>query len=303
MHLGNSVICPVTGIPMLIAMGSAVYYALKSAKKDFNKDKILPTIVLTVFVFCLQMINFSIPYTGASGHIIGGVLLAVLLGPSVAFISMTAILLVQALFFADGGILALGCNIFNMGFISCFVAYPLVYKAISKNKNPMQAIILSSILALELGSVAVVLESVLSGTVIKPFGFLCLMVGIHFAIAFVEGLFTAAIVWLAQKFSFSKVFLSGLSLLSIILAGIISNYASSKPDGLEWSLLNISNSFIAQTQGQIYTIAETIQAKTSILLSGFSNEAANMLGLIILAVMMLGFTVLVYKRENSVSEV
>ncbi len=303
MHLGNSVICPVTGIPMLIAMGSAVYYALKSAKKDFNKNKILPTIVLTVFVFCLQMINFSIPYTGASGHIIGGILLALLLGPSIGFLSLSLILLIQALFFADGGILALGCNIFNMGFISCFIAYPLVYKFLSKNKNPLPPAILSSILALELGSVAVVIEAVLSGTVIKPLWFLCLMIGIHLITALAEGLFTAAIIWIAQKHNFSKVFISSLSLISIMLAGIISNYASSKPDGLEWSLLNISNSFTAQTQGQIYNIAEAIQSKTSIILSSFSHSEANIIGLIILSIIMLVFTMLIYNRENSTGEV
>lgn len=140
MHLGNSVICPVTGIPMIAAMGFAAFRAFKKAKINFKKEQILPTIALTSLVFGLQMINFTIPYTGSSGHIVGGLLLAALLGPYVGFLAICAILLVQALFFADGGLMALGCNIFNMGFLACFVAYPLYLNRLPKIKklSPVQ---------------------------------------------------------------------------------------------------------------------------------------------------------------------
>ena len=104
MHLGNGIICPVTGIPMLAAAGIAAYYAYKKAKTDFTKNKIFTTVAATTLVFALQMINFAIPQTGSSGHIVGGILLAILLGPAAAFLAMCAILLVQAVFFADGGI-------------------------------------------------------------------------------------------------------------------------------------------------------------------------------------------------------
>ena len=86
--------------------------------------------VAGAFVFAAQMLNFAIPGTGSSGHLGGALLLAILLGPEAAFLVMASILAVQALFFADGGLLALGCNIFNLGFFPAFVAYPLVYRRI-----------------------------------------------------------------------------------------------------------------------------------------------------------------------------
>ena len=73
MHLGNSIICPVTGIPMLAAAGVAAYFAYKKAKTDFSKDKIFKTVAATGLVFAMQMINFAIPETGSSGHIVDNV--------------------------------------------------------------------------------------------------------------------------------------------------------------------------------------------------------------------------------------
>ena len=86
--------------------------------------------VLGAFIFAAQMLNFTIPATGSSGHLGGGMILAILLGPYAAFLVMASVLTVQALFFADGGLLALGCNIFNLGFFPCFIAYPFIYKKI-----------------------------------------------------------------------------------------------------------------------------------------------------------------------------
>jgi len=76
-------------------------------------------------VFAAQMINFSIPGTGSSGHLGGGMLLAVLLGPYAGFLTVASILLIQALFFGDGGLLAYGCNVFNLGFFTCLYPIPV----------------------------------------------------------------------------------------------------------------------------------------------------------------------------------
>jgi len=80
--------------------------------------------VLGAFVFAAQMVSFAIPGTGSSGHLGGGLLLAILIGPSAAFPVMVSVPAVQALFFGDGGLLALGCNILNLGFFTSFVAFP-----------------------------------------------------------------------------------------------------------------------------------------------------------------------------------
>lgn len=282
MHLGNSVICPVTGIPMLALAGITAFYAFKHARKNFSKDKIIPTVLLTVFVFALQTVNFAIPTTGSSGHIVGAVLLAILSGPCVAFLSMSAVLLVQAVFFADGGLVSLGCNIFNMGFLACFVAYPFIYKPLADKNHKFIGAVLASVVALQLGSTAVVTESALSGSTSLNIGlFMGLMQSIHLVIGVVEGLFTALII----SFADSKVFNYTIGGASLFLAGVISNYASTKPDGLEWSLLKISDNFVAQTSGQFYATAENLQSQFA-MLNTMPSVTANITGLVILSVSM-----------------
>ena len=301
MHLGNSIICPVTGIPMLVAAGAMVVWAFKKAKKDFTKDSILPAVALTSFVFALQMINFSIPTTGSSGHIVGAVLLAALLGPYTGFLAICGILLVQALFFADGGLMALGCNIFNMGILACFAAYPLIYKPLAGRKRPVTGAILASIAALQLGSIAVVIESFISGSTSNFAMFASLMQSIHFAIGIIEGIFTAAVIVIANKTAISKKFSYSISGLALILAGFISQYASTKPDGLEWSLLNMSESFVEQTQGYFYNLSEIIQAKTAIL-SQIPAIPANILGLLAVAFIMYAACIILTNKKSEAYE-
>ena len=295
MHLGNGIICPVTGIPMLLAAGAAAFYAYKKAKEDFSKDKIFKTVSLTSLVFALQMINFAIPSTGSSGHIVGAILLAALLGPYAAFLSMCAILIVQAVFFADGGLMALGCNIFNMGFLACFIAYPLLYKPLADNKRIFSGAFLASVAALQLGSIAVVAEGFLSGSITSRLAdFTLLMQGIHLPIGIIEGIVTGAII-VAAKFVDTKKFSIGLSSLAVILAGFISAYVSQRPDGLEWSLLNISDSVVMQTQGSIYTIAEALQAKIAVL-ANLATIPANIIGLLIIGLTMYTLSILLNKK-------
>ncbi len=287
MHLGNGIICPVTGIPMLAIAGVSAIWALKKARKDFKKENIPQTAALTAFVFALQMINFTIPSTGSSGHIIGAVLLSALLGPYAAFLAMCAILTVQAVFFADGGLMALGCNIFNMGFLACFVVYPLVYKPLVDNKKYALGAFLSSVAALQLGSVAVVAEAYLSGSITSNIAsFAALMQGIHLAIGAAEGLFTAAVVYAVMNGKIRQSILTSVfSVSALVIGAFLAQYASQKPDGLEWSLLKMSDSMVMQTQGILYSISESIQAKTAVL-AQIQPIAANISGIIITALLM-----------------
>lgn len=287
MHLGNGIICPVTGIPMLAIAGVSAIWALKKARKDFKKENIPQTAALTAFVFALQMINFTIPSTGSSGHIIGAVLLSALLGPYAAFLAMCAILTVQAVFFADGGLMALGCNIFNMGFLACFVVYPLVYKPLVDNKKYALGAFLSSVAALQLGSVAVVAEAYLSGSITSNIAsFAALMQGIHLAIGAAEGLFTAAVVYAVMNGKIRQSILTSVfSVSALVIGAFLAQYASQKPDGLEWSLLKMSDSMVMQTQGVLYSISESIQAKTAVL-AQIQPIAANISGIIITALLM-----------------
>lgn len=165
--------------------------ALETAKKK------LPTMaVMSALVFAGQMINYTIPGTGSSGHLCGGMLLSAMLGPWAGFLSMIVILAIQALFFADGGLLALGANVWNMAFYGCFVGYFLIYRPLmrgnlSAGKARLRmtlASVLGCVATLQLGAFSVVLETTLSGITALPLGaFAVLMQPIHLAIGLVEG--------------------------------------------------------------------------------------------------------------------
>ncbi len=281
MHLGNGVICPVTGIPMLLIAGGSLFYAIKQARREIKKDKIAKIVLLTTFVFALQMINFSIPSTGSSGHIIGAILLASILGPNIAFIAMSLIIAIQALFFNDGGLLALGCNIFNMGFLACYVVYPFVYKTFSNKNKQYMGCILSAITALQLGSIAIVLELLLSGSIISNVGaFLVLMQGIHLPIGIFEGIFTSLLILISSKTNLSRYFNSFIGLFSLGLGVFIVNYSSNKPDGLEWSMLKMSDFFVEHTHGYVYNFVQSVHIK----FYSFVNlmpDISNILGLLL----------------------
>ncbi len=125
MHMADALISPAVGGTMWVATAATAVYCAKKVREENDPTKIPLMGVLGAFIFAAQMLNFTIPATGSSGHLGGGLILAILLGPYAAFLTIASVLTVQALFFADGGLLALGCNIFNLGFFPAFVAYPL----------------------------------------------------------------------------------------------------------------------------------------------------------------------------------
>jgi cobalt/nickel transport system permease protein len=204
MHMADALLSPAVGGTMWAATAGITYYSARKLKQEMDDRKLPLMGVLGAFVFAAQMINFTIPATGSSGHLAGGMILAILLGPYAAFLTMASVITVQALFFADGGLLALGCNIFNMGFFACFVAYPLIYKKLV-GEQPTQGRILlgaiaAAILSLQMGAFGVVLETMFSGISDLPFTtFLLLMQPIHLAIGVVEGLVTATVVAFVWK--------------------------------------------------------------------------------------------------------
>ncbi len=115
--MGDALISPEVAGAMYAATGGLIACSSKKISEDPDFARRLPFAgIMGAFVFTSQMINFAVPGTGSSGHIGGGLLLAALLGPYAAVLVMSSILLIQCLLFADGGLLALGCNIFNLGF-------------------------------------------------------------------------------------------------------------------------------------------------------------------------------------------
>ena len=286
MHMADALISPAVGGIILAASAGAAAYSIKKIKYDLDEKKIPLMGVMGAFVFAAQMINFSIPGTGSSGHIGGGMLLAILLGPYAGFLTMASILLIQALFFGDGGLLAYGCNVFNIGFFTCFIAYPFIYKWFVRkevtSKKIFGASVISVVLGLQMGAFSVVLETLLSGKTELPFGtFVLLMQPIHLAIGVVEGLVTAAVVafvWKARpeiienaaigealgNISMKKV-LTGLVIAVIIIGGALSWFASANPDGLEWSMEKTAGTAELEAPDGIHETLSGIQEKTAFL--------------------------------------
>jgi cobalt/nickel transport system permease protein len=288
MHMADALLSPAVGATMWAGSIAAIGYSSGKLKKNIDNKTIPLMGVMGAFIFAAQMINFSIPVTGSSGHIGGGMILAIILGPYAAFLALASILTVQALFFADGGLLALGCNIWNMGIYPCFLVYPLIYKPMTGDGTSARrlsiAAIVSVVIALQLGAFSVVLETLLSGKSELPFStFVLLMQPIHLAIGLVEGIITAGIISYVRKArpeileatSLSQPLNAGISIknilvafviLAVITGGALSWFASTHPDGLEWSIEKVTGKGeLADTKQGIAPVLTEIQEKTAFL--------------------------------------
>lgn len=261
MHMADALLSPAVGGTMWAASAGTIVYCSSKVRKELDDKKVPLMGVLGAFLFAAQMINFSIPATGSSGHLGGGLLLSILLGPYAAFLTIASVLVVQALFFADGGLLALGCNIFNLGFFPAFIAYPLIYKKIVGDQPTPSKITIGAIIAgvvsLQMGAFSVVLETVTSGISSLPFStFVLLMQPIHLGIGIVEGFVTAAVIAFVYK-ARPEILLSAQAAkpigafpvrnvvivffaLALFTGGFVSWFASENPDGLEWSIKKVT---------------------------------------------------------------
>ena len=310
MHMSDALVSPVVGGVMWV---SALAIARSSAKKlEKEQSENLPLMgVAGAFVFAAQMINVAIPGTGSSGHLGGGLLLAALLGPEAAFLILFAVLFIQALFFADGGLLALGCNVMNMGFFPAFVAYPLLRKALStKQSIPRLRIMTAAILAVELGAVGVVFETALSGLAAldwKPF--LVAFLPIHLLIGILEGLVTVSIITFLvpiksdlfpehkPSVSTGKKWIGAIGLvIALAIAGIGSRYASAHPDGLEWALskAQFTEATIPDIQTKLAPFPD-YQSKTK---TDESSSKAGLVGVLITLAALTGLTLFVKHRSS-----
>ena len=288
MHMADALLSPAVGTTLWAGTVAVGGYASKKLKEQID-DRMIPLMgVLGAFIFAAQMINFTIPGTGSSGHLGGGMILAIILGPHAAFLVMASVLTVQALFFADGGLLALGCNIWNLGFYPCFLVYPFIYKPlVGDSKNPgriLVASIVSVIVALQLGAFSVVMETLLSGKSELPFGaFVLLMQPIHLAIGIVEGFVTAGVINyvrsarpeilesmavsrpLGAEVSLKKIMMTFV-VLAVITGGALSWFASTHPDGLEWSIEKVTGKGeLPEQEHGIAAVLKGFQEKTAFL--------------------------------------
>lgn len=288
MHMADALVSPAVAGTMAACSVGAAAYSIRKIRLTEEPDKIPVMGVMGAFVFAAQMINFTIPGTGSSGHLCGGMLLTALLGPYAAFLTMIGVLVVQCLLFADGGILALGCNIWNMAFYGCFLGYFLFWKPMQKRgisrTRIMFASIAGAVISLQAGAFSVTLETLFSGVTSLPFGvFLAAMQPIHLVIGLVEGLITSAVLLFIYEarpsllegevqtaentkktFSLRKTLLI-MAAAAVFTGGALSLAASEYPDGLEWSIAKITgDTEVAPGEGKVYKDTEKIQNASSL---------------------------------------
>jgi len=291
MHMANELLSvPIAGLTLALAAVLLSIAARRAGRA--TADRRLPLMgVMGAFVFAAQMINFTLPgMPGTSGHLGGGVLLAILLGPAAGIVAMAGILIVQCLLFQDGGLLALGCNIINMGVIPCLLGWGLyrfilgpVVKAAAWRQY--LAAWLACVVGVTAGAAMVPVEAALSGVLQVPFGqFLGVMIGVHLIIGLCEGAITFAVIaylrrvrpeLLGLALDHAPVEARGpgylvvmVSLLgtALLMAGVVGWFASTSPDGLEWSYLEHrygSAKEAVENQSPIVSAVDQWQAKWS----------------------------------------
>ena len=254
MHMANELLSVPVAAGTLAIAGAGLGLVCRKARQIIASDKLALMGVLGAFVFAAQMVNFQLPaMPGTSGHIVGAVLLAIILGPHAAAIVMSSVVIIQCLIFQDGGLLALGCNLINMALVPTYLGW-FLYKTVTAGRPGSGRIylgaMLACVIALEAGALLVPIQAGLSGVLVVPFShFLVTMLGVHLLVGLIEGLITLAVLGYLQqvrpdivaghlpgKVRLSrKALLATLAVFTVIVAVGLSLIASGLPDGLEWS--------------------------------------------------------------------
>jgi len=291
---------------------AGVAVALRHFKAEDHPRKI-PLLGLTAaFVFASQMLNFPVA-GGTSGHLIGAVLTAILLGPSAAVIVITSVLVVQCFLFADGGVSALGANVFNMALVAPLVGYAIyaaMHKVYSGIRGTIVAASFASWCSAVIASVCCTGELALSGTVPWSTAFVA-MTGVHALIGIGEGLITALVLAAlyatrpellraegetgrpgeAQTF-----FLYGL-LVVIGLLLFVLPFASPLPDGLERVAKDLGFDYAAARQSALpapfasYRFPGVSGGAASAIVSG-------VVGVVVVFVLSIGLSFVLFPRKG-----
>jgi len=260
MHMANELLSVPVAAVTLAAAGVVVAIASRRARQAAGDDRLPLMGVMGAFVFAAQMVNFTLPgMPGTSGHLGGGVLLAILLGPAAGIVTMATILIVQCLLFQDGGLLALGCNILNLGVVPCLLGWAVYRTALGPAARAAAwrqylAAWVACLAGVTAGAAMVPIEAAASGVLQVPIRqFLGVMIGVHLAIALFEGAATFAVIAYLRRVRPElmglepvglpadtqrpgyRIVITSLLVTALLLAGVVSWFASAWPDGLEWS--------------------------------------------------------------------
>ena len=299
----NVTMSAATGV---ISFGTLWAY-IRSAK-DLIADKFIAlTGMMSALIFVLQMINFPVA-AGTSGHLLGGALAVIVLGPRLGLICLSVVVIIQSLLFADGGLSALGVNVLNMAIVTSATSWFIVkywIKFIGKNRISIVSVsVLAGILSVVFSSIAFTIQYAIGGTISIPVGTVLLaMVTTHFIIGFGEGIITALIVTLLIRVrpdliyayersneNTTKVSFYGLFIILILLLSLITPFASSSPDGLE----SVAEEFgFTQTDGVVLLLDDYgISAVNN---DFISTVLSALLGVIVLTIM---FNLIISRRKS-----
>ena len=194
LHAPDGFLTLPVAVVMWAATGLVLVVAIRRTNRSLDERAVPLLGVMAAFIFAAQMFNFAIP-GGTSGHLLGGVLAAVLLGPWAGTLAMTAVVMVQGLVFQDGGLLAMGANIFNMGVIGTLGGYGL-YRLLCRllggeDRGRLPAAGIAAWAAVVVGALAMAVQLGVSG--VTPLNVaLPVMVGWHALIGVGEALITMA---------------------------------------------------------------------------------------------------------------
>ena len=255
----NAMVSPTVCVATNLAAATLVGLSIvKLRRQQAPMRRMAPMMVVcAALIFAAQMLNFSLPGVEASGHLIGGILLATLLGPWAATLTMSAVIALQCLLLGDGGLMALGCNIINMAVIPCMVVYPLLMRPLARRGTVMglmMGAIIASVVALQLGAASLSLMTALSDSSLPIGQLLSHMQPIHLLIGFAEGAITAVALGLAMRMRADLLgdvngqtaeakpsTLTIIAVMALVIALSATLATSQLPDGMEWSMEQVTD--------------------------------------------------------------
>ena len=305
MHIPDGFLSTLMAVILWVVSAISVAYALRRVDKDLGERQVPLMGVLAAAIFAGQMLNFSVT-GGTSGHLLGAALATILLGPWAAVIVLTSVVSIQALIFQDGGLLALGANLFNMAVIGVTVSY-FVYTSLhklarGKSWGVFAGGFAAAWLSIVVASLAAALELALSGT--SPANIAVpAMGGIHMLIGLGEGLITVgalAFLYAARRDLLrsgeaapkggAAVWIFGLGIAALL--AVLSPLASAHPDGLEW--VAAQKGFLETARAPLYNLIPDYT------FPGISNTAlativAGIIGMLLVFGVALGVA---YMRRN-----
>jgi len=308
MHIPDGFLSTLVSVILWIISAGAVAFALRRVGKDLGERQVPLMGVLAAAIFAGQMLNFSVT-GGTSGHLLGAALATILLGPWPAVIIMTSVVSLQALIFQDGGLLALGANLFNMAVVGVTVSYFLSASLQKLARGKSWGVFIGGAAAawfsIVVASLACALELAVSGT--SPANIsVPAMGGIHMLIGIGEGLITVgalAFLYTARRDLFrtgevtpkggAAVWIFGLGIA--LLLAVLSPLASAHPDGLEW--VAGQKGFLEAARAPLYKIIPDYA------IPGISNTTlatilAGILGTLLVFGVALGLAYLRRKKDS-----